>query len=651
MSAILGAFGPAADLADGEVQRILRTMQVRGADRTEIVRDHGAVLAVARHDWELRAPFSGPTLVAQDEHCIVAADASLYYRDDLVRALAEAGVMPTGRTPSHLILAAYAAWGEELAARIEGDFAFIVWDRRSRRMVAARDFSGRRPLHYARIRGGLVAASTLGGVLHHPDCSADLDVAHLAGTAAGLFFAAGPDTCYAAIRVLPSAHTLAWDAAHAAAEPVRHWDPLAVESDTRSITGVEAAEELRHMLRRAAVERMPDGAVTAVWTSGGLDSTAVFAAAQEARRLAVSGLPVPAVSIGSADGRAAHDDRLVAAAARFWHTAVHWIDAGEVPLVDQPELGAALRDQPYTHLYEQLNRALARGARDCGARVVLDGSGGDQVFRNTHIVLADLARSGRWLQLAREWRDRRAGGVREFVATAVQPNLRGSMAWIAARAGHAPRHYLERMMPSWIDDGFARRHGLAERDLEHLGRDEAPSHALREMDWMLGNAFIVRAFAHLAEYALDAGMELRSPLGDRRIVEFAFGRPWWERSSGRESKLLLRDAVRGSLPDAILAPRPERSGVTAGYSQRWMRDAFPALLESTLRRPLVLEQLGIVRAAALRDAADRYPRTGDAWTRVNLYYTLQTELWLRSHTQTAPAAEALADVAAAPAPG
>jgi hypothetical protein len=67
-----------------------------------------------------------------------------------------------------------------------------------------------------------------------------------------------------------------------------------------------------------------------------------------------------------------------------------------------------------------------------------------------------------------------------------------------------------------------------------------------------------------------------------------------------------------------------------------MRDVFPHVLAETLERPLLLEEMGIVRSAALRQASTDYGRHGDAFTRVNLYYTLQTELWLRQHLSDRP---------------
>lgn len=630
MSAILAAFGEAEPLRDDRIHTMLDAMRVRGRDHVETWRDSTATIAVARHAWELEPAFSGNTLIVRDDRFVVAADAALFYHDDLRRRLRARSVAPAGETPAHLILAALHAFDTEASHFLEGDFAFVAWDRLQQRAIASRDFGGKRPLYYADLPAGIIFASSIGALLRHPRCPTDLDPVHLAGTAAGLFFSAGPGTPFSHVHTLPAAHDVTWQngTLHT---PSRNFDPARFAT-TSTTPHDAAAEHLSHLLREATAERMPVDDATAVWMSGGWDSTSVFAAAQQAARLDPRLHPPHAVSISYPEGDPGREDELINQVAEFWNTPVRWIDIDDIPLLDRPAETAGLRDQPFAHLYEHWNRALARAARASGARVALDGNGGDQLFQNTDIFLADLARSGRWITLAREWRARPRAGFRAFFRWAIQPNL-PPFALRAARTlrrGRRLRHYLERHIPAWIDRDFARRHDLAGRDAPFLGRPGFPSHTTREMDWFLGNPFITRAFALLGEYALDADIELRSPLTDRRIIEFAFSRPWWERSSGTETKRLLRAAMKGALPRTVLAPRTHRTGITSGYSHRWMRNRFPTLFEHTTRKPLILEELGIINGTALRAAARDYPTSGDAWVRVNLFYTLQTELWLRA---------------------
>ena len=112
---------------------MLRVMRPRGADLSAIWRDDVALLGVARHSWEMDPGFSGPLLAAEEGGIAVVADASIFYRRELRNALERAGVAPASDAPSHLILAAYRAWGPACTERLEGDWAFILWDHGARR--------------------------------------------------------------------------------------------------------------------------------------------------------------------------------------------------------------------------------------------------------------------------------------------------------------------------------------------------------------------------------------------------------------------------------------------------------------------------------------------------------------------------------------
>jgi asparagine synthase (glutamine-hydrolysing) len=646
VSAILGIFtrdGHAP--SDPVVRRMMGAMHRRGHDRVQVWRDAGALLAVARDDWELAAGLSGGVLVLVDEDAVVAADASIYYRDELRRAVERRGGggggrggHVTGDSPSHLILAAYRAWGEDCAAHLEGDFAFIVWNRRTHRVCAARDFGGTRTLFYAEIGDTLVLASTVSGVLAHPECSSELDLAVIAATAGGMF-AASHETCYRAIKSLPAAWTLTRREV-GRAELRRHWRPPVVEP-RGDLSFQEGGEHLRALLQRAVGERIPDrdGLETAVWLSGGWDSTAVFGAGQEALRRRGDGRALRAVSMSYPPGDPGREDELIQAVADFWGVPVYWLDIRDVPFFDAPAVRAADRDEPFAHPFEGWNRALARGAREAGARVALEGVGGDQLFQVSHVYLADLLRTGRWLELVREWRrEGLAGtGFRTFFRWAVQPLLPDPVLALARilRGGRPLVGYLERSAPSWLDREFVRRHGLVERERAFTPVREGGSRAAYEMVWYLTYPYFPFIFGHVAGLAREEGVEIRSPLYDRRIIEFAVTRPIRERSSGPETKRLLRSAVQGLLPPAVLAPRATKTGLTSGYFARSMREGLPALCDEMLRSS-VLVDAGIIDAGEFRRASIAYLRgeCGDS-VGANLYFTVQTELWLRARVRPA----------------
>ena len=629
MSAVVGVFNARSQPIDPTiVHRMLDAMGSLGRTTSVLTPEPGAMLAVARHDWERDDALSGPVLVLNGDDVAVAADASVYYRRDLVDRLAMKRVQSATDDPGALIHAAYRAWGEQCPEALEGDYAFIVYDRHRRGVFCARDIAGRRPLFYADLGDTLVVASSVSAILAHPECPDDLNLAAVGASAAFMRWSWGTETCYAAIQVVPMAGTLSW---RGSTRVGRHWTPEAVGTHS-DIPFEQAAAKLREMFAQAVYERLSPRGQTAVWMSGGRDSTAVFAAGQHALSRANDTRQLTPVSISYPPGDMGREDELIEAVATRWDARVHWLDIDGIPLFHRDQDRARKRDEPAASPYENVNRALADGARAIGARVALDGNGGDLLFSGTDIFLSDLLGGWRWRTLVRELRRRRARGWRHLFEATVQPLLPQAPLryWARLSGGTPPKHYLERPIAAWMEQEFVERHDLLERERALLPQQGGETRSEAEHRWWTTLPFVGYMQGLLQPGYLEAGVQARSPLLDRRIVEFALGRPPWERVSGTETKRLLRVAMRGLIPAPVLAPRRVKTGLTLSYSRQSMKRAFPELFEELYRSPLILAELGVVDPARLRDSVSRCARSMGEDLRVDLFYTLQTELWLRA---------------------
>ncbi len=640
MSAILGAFGDGSQTDDRVVRRMLAAMRERGAARSAVWRTGGAVLAVARHDWELEAAFSGPALVVAEDGCVVAADASLYYRDDLRRRLAASGARLGGTSASHLVLAAWRAWGDRCLEELEGDFAFVLWDSRASQAIVGRDSAGTRPLFTAELGPGrFVVASSIEAILAHPDCAAELDPTEIAVDAAGLIWAVSDATCFRGIRRVAAGDTLEWTP-DGGARRLSSWNPLEGVQANR-VPAHEAAEELQRLLSTAVTERLDDSGSSAVLLSGGRDSTAIYAAGQRALAPSGRGARLVATSARFPSSDPWCENGMISAAAAHWGQDTRWVELDDVPLLDDAERMARDRSEPWTPEYEHFLRALLRSSRSLGCRVAFNGHGGDFLFYNTRVVLADLLASGRLLELWSEWRSSPGRGGREFFKWAIEPLLpEGALQAAAiARRGRALHGYFAGIVPDWIDRRFAEAHGLRERAASGTPRATSGERGLHEIAWLLTRPHQSRVLSALGGFGLAEGVEARTPLLDRRIVSFALGRPVSDRRHRGDTKRLLRQAMQGLLPEPVLARRPFKTGTLRGYFGRKFPQMAPLLLEIS-RAPLLAE-LGIVDRAALRRVAERYAvRTPDIRIGPDLLQTLQAELWLRARTghpmRTAP---------------
>jgi len=644
VSAILGIAGPLVHGAEPRaVGAMLGAMVRRGADIATWRTVGGALLGGSRHAWEPACTRSGSALMAIEGELAVVADATLYYTVDLERALRARGAKPAGSSPCQLILAAYRAWGTECAAHLEGDFAFVAWDARSRVLVAARDFGAKRPLHYAQLGSSIVVASTIDAVRAHPACPSVLDHAVIAEETAALS-GSSTDTVWRAVKRVPPGHSLIW----CASEPARlqvepHWTPPHFEDRGRASDG---ADELLTLLGDAVVERLADVGPTALALSGGWDSPAVFAAGSRMLERAPGRGALQPVSVSFPPGDPGREDELIESIVRHWGATTAWLASRDIPALDDLVRRAAVREEPFPHPFEPMNRAIARAAVRGGAAVLLDGNGGDQLFETSSLYLADLARSGRWVGLAREWRAR-GGGAAALVRDAILPALPNAILRGADRVSGfrtTLADQFSRRPPRWMRAEFVRAHGLEERERERAPSRAGRSLAATESMWQLTRPVLGRMASSLASFTLDEGAEHRSPLYDGRIVRFAATRPVSERRSGRETKRLLRRAMTGLLPPEILAPRPSRTGVPIRYLATAIRSALP-LWRERVGRGSMLAELGIIEPVRLGEAYEQCLAGSGPHHTVALYLALETELWLNAHAHAAQSNDSSIDAA------
>lgn len=558
------------------------------------------------------------------------ADASLYYLSDLRGRLPGVRGDPpdaSDNPAAPLIARALAAGGADALTWLEGDFALAAWHAGERRALLARDFGGKRALFYALGSDQrLWVATSVDALLAAEPIPRALHLAAVATSAAGMW-GHGAETAYRGVFELPAGHALHWSPG-TAPRVERFWHPPDRAAARRAPLD-DAATELRALLESAVRERLPADGVAAVTLSGGWDSTAIYGTARALGHEAL------AVSISYPEGDPGREDEYIAQVLAQWEATGIRIDINDIPLFPDWRAAAAGRALPFAHAYETWNRSLSRHAAAAGARVVLDGIGGDQLFQVSDIYLADLMRTLQWSEALRQAKAR-SGGQRplmHLLQWGVLPNLpRGLVnAAAALRGAPPPPDYLERMPPRWFRRDFLARERILERERDAVPRRTARQHVAAEAQAYLMFAFYPRIFALLQDFARAEGVELRSPLLDARVVDFALRRPWSDRADGNETKRLLRAAMRGRLPDDVLAPRAQRTGTTNAYFLRELRRAgWPVAQE--LLPTMRLAALGIIEPSHYERAWQHVLQHDDDELATRVFFTLQAELWLQTHS-------------------
>lgn len=631
MTALVGVFGPGARHADVAIPRLLDKMRARGTGDLEIWHGPGAIVAARCHPWEAALEgWVGP-LVSESDVLVTAADASLYYQSDLRRKLARFRDPNALVSGAQLVQAAADTWGPRFATHLEGDFAVLVWEKATRRLTLARDFLGRRSIAYTTLTDGtIVVASSPQAVVAFPGVLADYDLDVLSASAAGLM-AYGDRTAYRRVELVPGGVTLTL-AEDGRAQTVDQWTPPAFSDNWNSAPDLDAARELRALLERATRERLPTSGRASIWMSGGWDSTSIFAAGRAAIAREASTCELLPVSITYPPGDSGNEDHFIRAVAERWSANVTWVRSDDISLFDDDGgQRVAMRDDPLVHHFEVLQRVLGRTSRSLDTRIVLDGFGGDLIFHASDSVLADHLMFGRWATMGRGWWRRRDRSPKAFFRNCIVPFLPlSAYDWIRTVSGRTVPGPLDLAPPPWMTPR------------ESLLRDSRPRYSRRpdesvcafEARLLMTHPYSSRVLAWTHAFALDEGFQLRSPLFDSRVIAFAASRPLNERNDGRETKILLRAAMRGLVPDSVLARRPKKTGTTQDYYRRQLGAALPRVflpLGDTTTKPLILEELGLIDRSRLASAMFHYQSQPDHLLGAQLFTTLEAERWLATH--------------------
>ena len=633
MSPIIGVFG-----RNQELHRSARALtpatasaSARSAPFSGALAATNATLGLVARDARPGAPASGS--LVDDGRFVVAADASFYYLRDLERAMGEQ--LARDASPAAIALAAYRRFGKRCTERLEGDYAFVIWDRVEQVVFCARDFAGRRPLHLAERDGALVVASHLVGIAALAPSSVEVDDVSVGADAAGFFYALDDTTCMRGARAVRAGWIATWSEA-AGLETHRVWEPSAGYGGRLDFE--DAALHLRDLLADAVAQRMATDGPTVVWMSGGRDSTAVFGAGMHALRQR-GGDPAALIPVSRShpQGDSGREDEAIDAVARMWGVRPRWIDAPSIPMLTGIGDDGSWRRDSFAQPFENLTRALARAGRAEGATIALDGFGGDFLFQVSREYLADLVARGQLATAIREWRriDRGREGWRGFVRAALVPR---APAWALraaamARGGTPLRRAIERVAPPWISREFLDAHAIEARAFAQgpYGQPGA-TQAERETRFYLTHQFFARVNATMGRFAREEGVEIRSPVMDARVIAFALSRPRDERNLAGDQKRLLRAAMRGLLPDEILAPRPHKTGTLATYFRNNMRQDGLARLQAIGPAPLLAVR-GIVDGERFAQEVRHYAAAGAGYEHEEaLYCTMMAELWLRAHT-------------------
>jgi asparagine synthase (glutamine-hydrolysing) len=601
MCGIIGWVDWERDLS-GEVatlERMAQAVQHRGPDGQGVWMSRHAALAHRR--LIVIDPETGgqPMVhVHGGQPIVITYNGELYNFQALRRELEGRGHRFATRSDTEVLLHCYVEWGEDCVAHLDGIFAFAVWDQARRRLFLARDHLGVKPLYYARRGGSIFFGSEIKVLLAHPAVQAVVDADGLAHIFSGVVHEPGFTIFKDILEVAPG-QRISFEPGRT--RVTRYWGlRSAPHTDSLDVT----VDTIRALLGDAVSRQLVADVPVVMMLSGGIDSSALTALA--AREFARQGRTLGSYAIDFVDhARHFSPDATHLSLDTPWaaRVAEHVGTDHHAVIVDPDELLADLlvptmaHDKPgfgqvETSLY-LFCKAIKRDAT-----VALSGESADEVFGGYPWFFQPDAMSGDTFP----WMPRGGGATRLLSAE--------------LRARASPDAYIARCYASAI------------AEVPRLPGESADDARRRELFFLNQTRFLPIVLDRKDRLSMAAGLEVRVPFCDHRLVEYVWNIPWSMKAVDDIEKGLLRRAFADLLPPAVLHRKknPYPLSQHPGYFTA-IRELFLQLLgdPNAAVRPFI--DVAMLRAIAEQSAGrPGHPRVTMFFERI-----LQIEGFLKTY--------------------
>jgi asparagine synthase (glutamine-hydrolysing) len=505
-----------------------------------------------------------------DGRYTIIFNGEIYNHVELRAALEHKGYRFQSRSDTEVLLYSYVAWGEECLKRFVGMFAFAILDTRMRKLFCARDFFGIKPFFYQVGSNGVTFASELPALLEFAGTPRLLnhqkayDYLQFAG------LDVGEDTMVQGVRHLPPGHLLTIDIESQKIETMkRYW---MVDLGAKSaMTFPQAAEELRELFLESIRLHLRSDVPIGIALSGGIDSSSLACAV---RRVEPS-MTINTFSYVARESGELSEERWIDQVNAHIGGVAHKVHVRHEDLVDDLDTLIRRLGEPFgsTSIYAQFR--VFKLARESGVKVVLDGQGADELAAGYAGYpgdrMASLIRHGSFLRALQfmsnsaQWPGRSLKSILyQTIDTLVPRGLESCARWVVGKP----------LAPPWLNNGYLRDHGVrfeTTRDAAIYRSNDRLRVALAYASTQQGLVGLLR---HGDRNSMTWSLESRVPFCTPALAGFLLNLPeeYLVDMNGR-TKALLREAMRGIVPDAILDRRDKIGFATP--EKGWLSGMVP----------------------------------------------------------------------------
>ncbi|WID98770.1 asparagine synthase (glutamine-hydrolyzing) [Bosea vestrisii] len=592
--------------------------------------------------WQTYASAAGPVALGHRRLAIIdvsdaglqpMADASgryqlvfngeIYNYIELREEMRAKGEVFASESDSEVLLRAYMLWGEEALPRLRGMFAFVIWDDRDKRLFAARDRYGIKPLYFAATPRGGAFASEIKQLLGLPGVSGRMNIARVHDFLASGVSDHTAETMFEGVVQLRGGECVTIDASRdgVLAAPVRRWYPATAGEIT--ISESEAAERFREMLAEAVKLHLRSDVPVGSCLSGGLDSSAIVCLMSGMMHSGAGGSKVNTVSACYAE-KSVDEKSFMDSVVAHAHTQPHFIFPKAEEVFARASDITWHQDEPFgsTSIFAQW--CVFEEARRVGVKVMLDGQGADEQLGGYHHSFSFHL----------------AGLIKQLRLAEALDTMQKRQAWHGVPIAQQAKHALIPLLPTSLAGMLRNRHrALTQHDWlggELLREQGAGSTAFERARTELGLPPVtdLRTLCMNLTYGSNLSMllhwedrnsmahaiEARVPFLDHPLVEFSLALGNDHKIVGGDTKRVLRRAMEAILPPEVLQRRDKLGFATP--EQAWFRGPLKGMMndgvEATLARYPGLFNADGVRALAADMLDGRKPVDFLLWRIVNL---------------------------------
>lgn len=624
---IAGIRRPEGAVDRAVLARMARSLRHRGPDDSGIYASGPVGLAHTRLSIIDLSVLGRQPMACEANRFVIVYNGEIYNHLALRTSLEDQGHTFRGRSDTEVALRAYMEWGESAFEMFEGMFAIAIWDEQRRILQLARDRFGIKPLYFGTgASGAVVFGSEVKAILASGEIAPETD---WAGLHEYLYFdtALGSNTLFRGIaKVLPGQLVTVLDTGITRRRFASILDAVAVADDLPT-----ARRTVQGLLEDAVKSHLMSDVPVGVFLSGGIDSSAIvaFAARHYGSRINTYAVGFDSVPIGSVNELPA-----ARAVADHFDTNHHEVRVSGRDVTDVMERLVRCHDEPFGDAADIPLYMLCEQLRG-EMKVVLQGDGGDEVFAGytryaylAHVFwLRLLSRSTYWLHpVARHLPGRR--GLRALRALGQYSRADPAMCLARLVSTELPDRPSERIFSAAVraqlarSDAFRRYRELSDRV---AARDPVTQMLYTDSSILLPDVY----FEKVDKSTMAHGVEVRVPMVDTRLAAYVFGLPRRYKVRGLQKKYVLREALRGIVPDSIL-DRP-KAGFGVPVSS-WLRTSLVDYMKSVLFDAETQDLELFDRRAlelCIREHVDQRRDNGPL-----LYKALNLALWCKAYRPT-----------------